>query len=101
MGYSFDEPDIVEVNPADLEEAEAMASEPSVTLRQVGSSNNLTEIEDGGSGSRHLWLGNLNSRLPRTVLKALFEQYGPVSGAALVALQHAICMYIAFGGCRQ
>ena len=28
--------------------------------------------------SKHLWLGNLNTRLPRAVLKAVFEQHGPV-----------------------
>ena len=28
--------------------------------------------------SKHLWLGNLNARLPRTILKAWFETFGPV-----------------------
>ena len=28
--------------------------------------------------SKHLWLGNLNARLPRTSLKAYFEAFGPV-----------------------
>jgi RNA recognition motif-containing protein len=28
--------------------------------------------------SKHLWLGNLNARLPRTILKAWFEAFGPV-----------------------
>lgn len=28
--------------------------------------------------SKHLWLGNLNTRLPRSVLKSIFEEYGPL-----------------------
>ena len=47
--------------------------------------------------SKHLWLGNLNTRLPRAVLKAVFEQHGPVDDVvtfpgrmyAFVNFQHA------------
>lgn len=28
--------------------------------------------------SKHLWLGNLNARLPRATLKSVFELFGPV-----------------------
>eukprot|EP00803_Ostreobium_quekettii_P008476 evm.model.scf_30EXC.8 EVM.evm.TU.scf_30EXC.8 scf_30EXC:116874-133578(-) len=28
--------------------------------------------------SKHLWLGNLNTRLPRSILKSVFEEFGPV-----------------------
>jgi hypothetical protein len=31
-----------------------------------------------GQPSRHLWLGNLHQRLPRSVLRSVFERYGPV-----------------------
>lgn len=47
--------------------------------------------------SKHLWLGNLNTRLPRAVLKAVFEVHGPVDDVvtfpgrmyAFVNFQHA------------
>ena len=47
--------------------------------------------------SKHLWLGNLNTRLPRAVLKAVFERHGPVDDVvtfpgrmyAFVNFQHA------------
>lgn len=88
MGFAFgvhDEPEI-EPHPADLAEAEALAAEPPgplpLGLRAIGSSGALADLIDldlsGAASSRHLWLGNLNSRLPRTVLRALFEQYGPL-----------------------
>lgn len=28
--------------------------------------------------SKHLWLGNLSTKVPRAVLKAVFEKFGPV-----------------------
>lgn len=31
-----------------------------------------------GQPSRHLWLGNLHQRLPRSVLRGVFERFGPV-----------------------
>lgn len=41
---------------------------------------NDTLLETGESKvpSKHLWLGNLNTRLPRSVLKSVFEEFGPV-----------------------
>ncbi len=53
-------------------------------------------LPDAGA-SKHLWLGNLNTRLPRAVLKAVFEQHGPVDDVvtfpgrmyAFVNFQHA------------
>ncbi len=32
----------------------------------------------GGRMSKHLWLGNLNTKVPRSVLKAVFEHFGAV-----------------------
>eukprot|EP00210_Caulerpa_lentillifera_P002548 g2445.t1 len=34
--------------------------------------------EENDIPSKHLWLGNLNTRLPRSVLKSIFEEYGPI-----------------------
>jgi len=34
--------------------------------------------EENDIPSKHLWLGNLNTRLPRSVLKSVFEEYGPI-----------------------
>ncbi|DBA94785.1 TPA: hypothetical protein ACH3X1_002330 [Trebouxia sp. C0004] len=57
-----------------------------------------TLLDDESEGaSKHLWLGNLNTRLPRAVLKAVFEQHGPVDDVvtfpgrmyAFVNFQHA------------
>lgn len=31
-----------------------------------------------GAPSRHLWLGNLHQRLPRSLLRSTFERFGPV-----------------------
>jgi len=31
-----------------------------------------------GAPSRHLWLGNLHQRLPRSLLRSTFEKFGPV-----------------------
>lgn len=31
-----------------------------------------------GTPSRHLWLGNLHQRLPRSLLRSTFERFGPV-----------------------
>lgn len=31
-----------------------------------------------GAPSRHLWLGNLHQRLPRSLLRSIFEKFGPV-----------------------
>lgn len=31
-----------------------------------------------GAPSRHLWLGNLHQRLPRSLLRSVFEKFGPV-----------------------
>jgi hypothetical protein len=28
--------------------------------------------------SKHLWLGNLNTKVPRSVLRAVFEHFGAV-----------------------
>lgn len=36
------------------------------------------QAEEGKGPSKHLWLGNLNTRLPRSVLKSVFEQFGAV-----------------------
>ena len=53
----------------------------------LGDLNELLQLagQQGGLGlvageapSRHLWLGNLNTRLPRSVLRAVFENFGTV-----------------------
>eukprot|EP00775_Hariotina_reticulata_P013653 gene13653-13776_t len=31
-----------------------------------------------GAPSRHLWLGNLHQRLPRSLVRGVFEKFGPV-----------------------
>eukprot|EP00210_Caulerpa_lentillifera_P004736 g4520.t1 len=40
--------------------------------------NQMSFTEDNETPSKHLWLGNLNTRLPRSVLKSIFEEYGPI-----------------------
>ncbi|KAA6429257.1 MAG: flowering time control FPA-like [Trebouxia sp. A1-2] len=63
-----------------------------------GTNDPSTLLDDESEGaSKHLWLGNLNTRLPRAVLKAVFEQHGPVDDVvtfpgrmyAFVNFQHA------------
>lgn len=34
--------------------------------------------EENDIPSKHLWLGNLNTRLPRSVLKSVFEEFGTI-----------------------
>ena len=42
---------------------------PFLVLQEYGAEENA---------SKHLWLGNLNARLPRATLKSVFEVFGPV-----------------------
>lgn len=61
---------------ADLEEAEALSN---VAIQSQGGEGLLEgSLDLLNIPSKHLWLGNLNTRLPRSVLRAVFEQYGPV-----------------------
>lgn len=50
---------------------------PNLLLHQQTVPRLTVEVGNAGA-SKHLWLGNLNTRLPRAVLKAVFEQHGPV-----------------------
>ncbi|WIA09105.1 hypothetical protein OEZ85_008517 [Tetradesmus obliquus] len=69
--------------PADNTSLEGAATldapSPSPSPTPSDSSNEYDPAElTRGQPSRHLWLGNLHQRLPRSVLRGVFERYGPV-----------------------
>eukprot|EP00967_Tisochrysis_lutea_P034791 scaffold41615_cov20-Tisochrysis_lutea.AAC.1 len=44
----------------------------------AGGGTDNAASNSGGRMSKHLWLGNLNTKVPRSVLKAVFEHFGAV-----------------------
>mmetsp|Transcript_29893 Transcript_29893/g.76118 ORF Transcript_29893/g.76118 Transcript_29893/m.76118 type:complete len:715 (-) Transcript_29893:592-2736(-) len=73
------------VKPEDLAllaEADALLGEQLLSLSPTPGTARSDAGSDASSdqsrASKHLWLGNLNTKLPRSVLKAVFEHFGAV-----------------------
>ncbi|KAF5838858.1 hypothetical protein DUNSADRAFT_2027 [Dunaliella salina] len=62
----------------DLQRAMCMASLEDESMGNVGGGTDNAASNSGGRMSKHLWLGNLNTKVPRSVLKAVFEHFGAV-----------------------
>lgn len=56
-------------------------------------------VEDSKGPSKHLWLGNLNTRLPRSVLKSVFEEYGAVED--VVTFPGRMYAFVNFVNCED
>jgi hypothetical protein len=55
----------------------ASAQDPAGDDESSGPAYDPAELTKGAP-SRHLWLGNLHQRLPRSLLRSTFERFGPV-----------------------
>eukprot|EP00200_Dunaliella_tertiolecta_P014577 CAMPEP_0202392458 /NCGR_PEP_ID=MMETSP1127-20130417/92384_1 /ASSEMBLY_ACC=CAM_ASM_000462 /TAXON_ID=3047 /ORGANISM="Dunaliella tertiolecta, Strain CCMP1320" /LENGTH=2142 /DNA_ID=CAMNT_0048994965 /DNA_START=157 /DNA_END=6583 /DNA_ORIENTATION=+ len=62
----------------DLQRAMRMASLEDESMGNAGGGTDNAASNSGGRMSKHLWLGNLNTKVPRSVLKAVFEHFGAV-----------------------
>eukprot|EP00803_Ostreobium_quekettii_P006304 evm.model.scf_1230.2 EVM.evm.TU.scf_1230.2 scf_1230:33987-46976(-) len=83
MGIMEDNPEVWRTNPAMRPTGPALVYPPSAYTSMWAPQGSLpgeTLLERGETkvASKHLWLGNLNTRLPRSILKSVFEEFGPV-----------------------
>lgn len=65
------------VSTLDHDACIASGQNPALVASHLAGSQHST-AEAAAGASKHLWLGNLNTRLPRAVLKSVFERHGPV-----------------------
>ncbi|GMH36204.1 hypothetical protein BSKO_04072 [Bryopsis sp. KO-2023] len=61
--------------------------------------DSFLETEDSKVPSKHLWLGNLNTRLPRSILKSIFEEYGSVED--VVTFPGRMYAFVNFVNCED
>lgn len=64
--------------PVPVPDPRLLAARADVRTTEGVHPSRFWHTEENDIPSKHLWLGNLNTRLPRSVLKSIFEEYGPI-----------------------